>query len=306
MVERPLARFGGERPAEPEWYRALSIEPDEIRHPVVDGARIEVLVWGEPGKPGILLAHGSRAHARWWGPVAPLLAQRYRVASFSWTGMGGSDWRPEYSIDQEVIELFAAAEAGGLLATGTPPVFIAHSFGTRALAQAAIDRGNELSGAILVDGIVASTRRPPLDSMLADPHYGSLAEGLARFNLKPAQQCENLFILDDIARASLEETAKGWRWRFDPEFHRKFVFTDVWPSIAKARCPLALVHGDKSSVLTPDELDAQKAQAPAGTPFVEIPNAGHHIMADQPIALTVALRTLVETWLSARRDRREQ
>ena len=232
-----------------------------------------------------------------------MLAQDYRVVSLSWSGMGGSQWRPAYSIGRQVTELFAAAEAGGALDGGIPPVFIAHSFGTRALAQAAADRGDELSGAILVDGVLMSKGRPPLNSMLLDPRYATLTEALARFNLKPAQQCENPYILDDIARASLEDTGAGWRWRFDPEYYRKFTISDVRPALANARCRLAIVHGEMSTVLTPEELDAQRSQAPAGTAFVGIPNAGHHIMVDQPIALTVALRSLVETWLSARQVR---
>jgi len=49
-------------------------------------------------------------------------------------------------------------------------------------------------------------------------------------------------------------------------------------------------------VLTAAELEAQRAQAPAGTPFVSIPNAAHHIMFDEPFALTEALRSLMEGW----------
>jgi pimeloyl-ACP methyl ester carboxylesterase len=296
MSQRPLARFGGQPPARPDWYRDLRIEPEQTLYLDVDGARIEVLVWGEAGRPGILLAHGSRAHARWWGPVAPLLARDYRVASLSWSGMGGSDWRQAYSLDLQVAELFAAARGAGLFAGDRPPVFVAHSFGTRALTQAAADRGDALSGAILVDGILAFGRMPPIDSMAKDPRYASLTEALARFSLKPDQHCDNPFILDDIARAALEQTGTGWRWRFDPEFYRKLSLNDVWPALARPRCPLALVHGEHSAVFTSNELDAEKAQAPAGTRFVCIPGAGHHIMADQPIALTAVLRRLIATW----------
>lgn len=294
--DRPLARFKGDPPPQPDWYRSLAIEPAQTHYAVVDGARIEVLVWGEAGRPGILLAHGSRAHARWWGPVAPLLAQDYRVASLSWSGMGGSDWRQAYSLELQVAELFAAADTAGLFAGARKPVFVAHSFGTRALIQAAAERGDEFGGAILVDGVLAMGRRPPIDSMLKDPHYASLAEALARFALKPDQRCDNPFILDEIGRASLEETEKGWRWRFDPEFYRKLPVKDVWPALARPRCPLALIHGDRSAVLGAAEIEAERAQAPAGTPFVSIPDAGHHVMADQPIALAAVLRCLAETW----------
>lgn len=289
--------FEGERPEQPDWYRELDIEPEKTLYPEVDGTRIEVLTWGEAGKPGILLAHGNRAHARWWGPVAPLLAKDYRVASLSWSGMGGSGWRPAYSIELQVRELFAAAEAGGLFASENPPVFVAHSFGSRAVTQAAADRGDEISGAILVDGFIMPNRQPPV-MKVADPIFDDLSEPLARFNLKPPQKYENLFILDEIARASLEKIDAGWRWRFDPEFYSKLELSDVWDTAAQARCRLAYIYGEHTAVLTPDDLSAMRKQMPAGTPFVCIPDAGHHVMVDQPIALTVALRSLVETWLS--------
>jgi len=35
---------------------------------------------------------------------------------------------------------------------------------------------------------------------------------------------------------------------------------------------------------------------PEGTPFIGIPEAGHHIMADQPLALIAALRTCFAYW----------
>jgi pimeloyl-ACP methyl ester carboxylesterase len=299
--DRPLAGFNGLPPPAPDWYRQLPIEPEHTLFPTVAGARIEVLVWGEARNPGILLAHGSRAHARWWGPVAPLLAQHYRVASFSWSGMGRSDWRDAYSTDLQIAELFAAADAAGLFAASKPPVFIAHSFGTRALTQAAAERGDELAGAILVDGVLAFGRLPPIETMAKDARYPSLENALARFTLKPNQSCDNPFILDDIARASLEQVHNGWRWRFDPQFYRKLKMIDVWPALARPKCPLALVHGQDSAVLLPDELAAEQAQAPAGTPFVCIPNAAHHIMADQPIALTAVLRSLIEIWRPSER-----
>jgi pimeloyl-ACP methyl ester carboxylesterase len=296
-VERPLARFRGESPPQPGWYRELALEPAETPNVVVDGASIEVLVWGEAGKPGIVLAHGSLAHARWWGPVAPLLARDYRVVSFSWSGMGGSQWRPAYSIDQQVDELFAAAEAGGVLSGRQPPVVAAHSFGSRALTKAAAERGDELAGAIIVDGVILPGRWPRATGMRARLPYSDLAQALARFKLAPAQPCEHPCILDYIARAGLEEKAGGWRWRFDPEFFGNYAYSDVWPALARPRCPLAIVYGEQSLVLTPEGLAQQKAQAPAGTAFVRIPQAGHHIMVDQPIALAVALHSLVETWL---------
>lgn len=299
---RPLASYAGARPPQPDWYRALDIEPQQIVFPMVEGARIEVLIWGEAGRPGVLLAHGSRAHARWWGPVAPLLAQDYRVASLSWSGMGGSDWRETYELDTLVAELFVAADCADLFGGKQPPVFVAHSFGTRAMTRAAATRGGEISGAILVDGVLSSGRAPPADFGANNRRYASLEDALARFTLKPDQPCDNAFILDDIARAGAERVADGWRWRFDPDYYRKFVRTDVWDDLSQPKCPLAMIYGKQSAVLTEEELAAERAQAPTGTPFIGIAEAAHHVMADQPFALTAAIQALVETWLGAARE----
>jgi pimeloyl-ACP methyl ester carboxylesterase len=295
-VERPLAALNGERPEAPDWYRALELEPPETFRPVVEGAAIEVLAWGEKGRPGLLLAHGNAAHARWWGPVAPLLARDYRVVSLSYSGMGGSDWRPAYSFGLQVEELFAAAQAGGLFEAEQPPIFVGHSFGARAVARALHERGGELTGGVIVDG----TLLPPSniqDRIVKEQYFENAADALKRFNLKPPQPCDNLYILDHVARASIVETDKGWRWRFDPDLRRHFNLEDVWNLIAEPRGRIAFVYGQDSAMINAEVLAAQRKQVPAGAPFVGIPAAGHHLMFDQPIALAAALSALMQAWL---------
>jgi pimeloyl-ACP methyl ester carboxylesterase len=212
--------------------------------------------------------------------------------------MGGSQWREAYSTAQQAEELFAAAEAASLFAGARPPVFIGHSFGARAVAHAIQSRERALTGAILVDSTIMHDRLPAFGEGSA-PRYASLAEALSRFNLRPAQQCANLFLIDAIARAGVEETDGGWRWRFDPDYYRKYAISTVWPPSAELACRLAFVYGEDSAPVTAAELAAQQRQAPPGTPFIGIPDAGHHVMLDQPIALTVALRALLESWFNS-------
>ena len=38
--------------------------------------KLEVLTWGEVGKPGLLFVHGNSAHADWWSFIAPFFAER--------------------------------------------------------------------------------------------------------------------------------------------------------------------------------------------------------------------------------------
>ena len=110
----PLATFNGEVPPAPAWFDAALADKPERSTFDFEGAEIELLTWGEVGKPGLLLLHGNGAHADWWSFIAPLLADDYRVAAISWSGMGDSDWRPKYSAEIFMAEIFGAIDAAQL------------------------------------------------------------------------------------------------------------------------------------------------------------------------------------------------
>ena len=82
-VASPLAPFAGAKPPAPAWFdKALAQAPERSFVPV-EGAKIELLTWGEIGKPGLILVHGNSAHADWWSFIAPFLADQYRVAALN-------------------------------------------------------------------------------------------------------------------------------------------------------------------------------------------------------------------------------
>src|ERR1700712_2023603 len=96
-VQAPLAEFKGEEPPSPQWFKdAIALEPERVFVESL-GSKLEVLTWGEVGKPGLLFVHGNSAHADWWSFIAPFFAADFRVASMSLAGMGASDWRERYS-----------------------------------------------------------------------------------------------------------------------------------------------------------------------------------------------------------------
>lgn len=304
VVEHPLAAYGGRRPDAPRWFSdALAVAPERGRVPV-RGANIEMLSWGKRGAPGLLLLHGLGAHADWWSHVAPFFAARYRVAALSWSGMGGSDWRMNYDVDTFHEEILAAAQAGGLFESSEPPLAAAHSFGGIMLLAAAAAFGERFKGAVVVDSHVGpdgqwqlppSSRRPL-------PVYPSLEAALARFRFTPAQRCANLFIADHIARRSLALTPwqeihePGWTWRFDPRCLSDLPQVSVAACLNKARCPLAFVAGARSTVTDAAVEDFVRRTAPRGVPWIKIPDADHHVMVDQPLALIAALFALFECW----------
>jgi pimeloyl-ACP methyl ester carboxylesterase len=297
-----LAPFKGARPPAPAWFERAVARTPERRMIDVEGAAIELLTWGEVGKPGLLLLHGGMAHADWWSFIAPFFADTHRVAALSWSGMGGSGWRDRYSIDQYVTELFAAIDIAGLRAGDAKPTILAHSFGGFPTMRAARVRGHELGQVLILDAPVLSPeqrqtrqeKRRDDEKLPRDTRvYASEAEALARFRFSPAQDCINPFIVDWIARTSLREVAGGWTWKFDPFMWSRLTRTDANEDLARAACPVVMMWGGTSSLFGADTISYVKNNSPLKTRFVEIPESAHHVMADQPLALVAAVRAFL-------------
>lgn len=307
MIERdipaPLVEFAGAVPPAPAWFTAALADAPERSTIEVDGADLEVLTWGERGKPGLLLLHGNGAHADWWSFIAPFFIADYRIAAFSWSGMGGSGHRPSYSVDAFVAEIFAVAEAAGLFDAG-PPKVVAHSFGGFPMMAAVHTQGERFAAAVIIDTPFRAPGepggRPPNATNRPHRVYPTLAAALARFRFAPVQGCPNPFIADYIARKSLVEVdardGGGWTWRFDPFLWHRFEVGDAPALLADPRCPVALIWGERSLLMPPERIAAMRALLPPGSPAIAIPDAEHHVMIDQPLAFISALRGLFAGW----------
>ncbi len=296
QIDPPLAALGGAVPAAPEWFLRNIAAPVERFSVEVGGTVIDCRAWGERGRPGLVFLHGNAAHLAWWSFLLPFFAPTHRVVTFSLSGMGESGWRETYSTEDYLHEGLAAAEAGGACLEG-PPIVIGHSAGGMPVLGMAARHPDRLRAAILVD-----TGLPGDEMDVAPPRprgrsYPEIASALARFRLSPPQPCANLYIADFIARHGLEQRDNGeYAWRFDHRLFGHLDFGDTWGDLANARVPLAIVRGELSE-LTGGRMGARvRRVAPAGTVFVDIPEAYHHVMIDQPLALTATLRTLIETW----------
>ncbi len=289
----PLAGLAGARPAAPDWFEAAIATAHDRAHVEVEGVPVEWLGWGEAGRPGVLLLHGNGANADWWRFIAPFLASAgMRVAALSWSGMGNSGHRARYATETFLAEALAAAEAAGL---GARFAVAGHSFGGVPAAALAALHPERVARAIIIDTPFAllDERRPPRGP--ARPHrvHPDLETALARFRWAPVQPSPNLFITDFIARTSLRKVDGGWSWKFDPYLWEHFAFGDANQWLAGARAPLAYVWGEQSLLVQAGVVQRIRAIAPAGTRFVGIPEAHHHVMADQPLALVAALRALL-------------
>ncbi len=299
-LQTPLASLGGAPPPAPHWFaEAVAVKP-ESRFVEVGGARIHYLRWGDRARPGLLLVHGGAAHAYWWSFIAPFLARDYNVAACDLSGMGDSDWRPEgYSMEQYAREELAVCEDAGMFAPAEPPIIVGHSFGGFVTMLTGALYGERLAGTVIVDSPVNPPGRmgsgPPQPNK---PHriYPTLASALSRFRLLPPQSCDNLYLLDWVARHSLKESASGFSWKFDPAIWRDFSIGDSAARLKATKCRIAVFRGENSILLPPQIGEYIFNLLGRAAPVVEIPQAQHHIMLDQPLALVAALRALLADW----------
>ena len=104
----------------------------------------------------------------------------------------------------------------------------------------------------------------------------------------PEQACDNRFIVEFIGRHSLRRAEHGWVWKFDSEAMGSRRFGEpVREYLQAVGCRAALIFGEKSALVS----------LGPRAPVVEVPEARHHVMLDQPLAFIAALRMLLDGWM---------
>jgi pimeloyl-ACP methyl ester carboxylesterase len=282
----------------PRWFEEALATPYDDRHVVVDGCPIHYLRWGDAAKPGLVLVHGGAAHAHWWSFLAPLLMRQYHVVALDLSGHGDSGRRQEYPREIWAAEVMAVAADAGVVGA---PVLVGHSLGGLVSIVAASLYGDRLAGAIIVDSPV---RAPDPESeegargrMFRNPKtYPDLATAIEHFHLMPPQPVTNPFIVRHVAQQSLRQVEGGWTWKFDPRVFVRDSTKAMSDYLADARCRVAVFRAEFSDLVPPETGEYMYQLLDRNAPIVEIPQAYHHLILDQPLAFVAAVRALLADW----------
>jgi pimeloyl-ACP methyl ester carboxylesterase len=277
----------------PRWFHAALADAPEHADTTVDGAKVHLRCWGAAGRPGLVLVHGGAAHSGWWDHVAPFFAGTHRVVALDLSGHGDSGRRQAYGMDGWAAEVVAAAAAGGIT---SPPLVVGHSMGGWVAVTAGVRHGAELDGIAIIDSPLVEP--PPEEEVLRRRQRGTRTyptreEILARFTTLPPQDVVLPYVREHIAAQSVRRVEGGWTWKFDPAlFAERPPLRDLLPML---RCRAAYIRSEFGLVPpemagTIDELLGHRV------PIVELPDAGHHPMLDQPLPLVTALRMLMQQW----------
>jgi pimeloyl-ACP methyl ester carboxylesterase len=279
----------------PTWFTDAIATPYDSAEVTVDGARIAYRAWGKPGGQGVILVHGGAAHAGWWDHIAPFLAAEHRVVSIDLSGHGDSDRRAVYSLETWADEVLAVASRESV----GRPVIAGHSMGGFVGLTAAKLHGDSVRGVVAIDSPVREmspeakawlASNPTMPDQKVHPDRQSV---IARFRTLPEDEAGLEYVRGHIAEQSVREVEGGWSWAFDPQI---FVSAQMEPEdLAEAGCEVALVRGERGMATT--DITESVAEILGGhVPVTLVPDAGHHIMFDQPIALIALLQTLIGQW----------
>jgi pimeloyl-ACP methyl ester carboxylesterase len=296
-------------PQAPEWFRRALAVPQTDIEVAVDGCTIHALACGRRGARGLVFVHGGGAHAYWWTHVAAQFSGEFRVVCLDLSGHGNSGHRPVYSLEQWTEEVMAVADAGEIAG---PPVIVGHSMGGFVTIATAARHGDQVSGAIVCDSPV--TEPDPeigayrLREAFGRPRiYPSVEEAVGHFRTVPPQDHYLDYVMDHVARRSVRPVDSGWQWKFDRDVFAQFgggLRGVALPYLSRVRCRFALLRSEHGLV-TADIGRSMYNELGRVTPVIEIPEAGHHAMLDQPLILLTAVRTLLADWDHSEPRRRE-
>jgi pimeloyl-ACP methyl ester carboxylesterase len=289
--ELSMSRPEAHHDATPAWFEKAIGRAPEHRDVEVSGTRIHYRAWGDPELPGLVLVHGGAAHSGWWDHIAPQL-RSHRVVALDLSGHGDSGRRNAYDTGTWAAEVVAVTAEAGL----DRPVVLGHSMGGWVALTTGVEHPEAVSAVAVIDSPL--DQQPPEEQRLRDrrrPHrpYPTAEEAIGHFRTLPAQDVLLPYVREHIARGSLRRDDDGWMWKFDPNlWGPRPLVGQLLPQLG---CPAALFRCEKG--LVSRSMAAEMAGlVTGGLPVVDLPDAGHHPMLDQPLALVTGIRTLLAFW----------
>jgi pimeloyl-ACP methyl ester carboxylesterase len=270
----------------PEWFQ------NAIDHPRVEtwvtcgDIQVRALHWQNPAGGGIpmIALHGGMAHADWWRFIAPQLLPKYDVVAIDLSGHGLSDRRPDYHFDYWIEEVCATARH---FFGDQPVVLFGHSMGGLLSVKTAAKYPERWRGIIISDSPLHRSfgrRNPDEDQPLfIKREYPDFETALKRFRLLPGQPITHPYIFRFLAESSLtQDDQEQWTWKFDPALFKSMRPVPFAQDLARLTQPMWFMRAAQSEIVPSKTRRALAQHCRNPWRWIQIENAYHHIMLDQP------------------------
>lgn len=272
----------------------------------VRGVTYRGRVWGEPGRPAVVLLHGFTGSSASWAQIAPRLAQAgYRVWAPDLLGHGAGDAPADparYAMAQAAADLAALfriwqGEAGEQ--AGEKPLhLLGYSMGGRLALYLALHHPQ------WVQTLVLESASPGLDDPAQRAARRAQDEALAQRILERGisafvDEWERLPLWASQARLPEEVRRSLRRQRLA---NRPLglanslrgmgtgVQPSLWPHLGELTCPVLLVVGAEDAKFV--AINRRMARLIPQARLVVVPQAGHTVHLEQPAAFVEHLLAL--------------
>jgi len=266
----------------------------ESRYYYSQRLKLHYAVWGDGGRPPLVLIHGGRDHCRNWDPVAMALHDRYTIYAPDLRGHGDSAWAlgGMYSLPEFVLDIATLVASLG----DGPLTIIGHSLGGAVALQYAGTYPERALKVVAIEGL-----GPP--TLEHRPAHIRMREWIDHMHEMERREPRRYASVEDATRRMMEAnphltpemahylTLHGTRrnddgtlsWKFDNyvRIRSPYEFNledaqDIWSRIT---APVLLVKGAES--WAPDPEKSGRAAAIPSYRAVTIEDAGHWVHHDQ-------------------------
>ena len=255
-----------------------------------NGITIHYLDWVEGSSRHLLLLHGLGSQAHTWDRFAEEASDSFRVVVPDLRGHGESSHAEDgYTADRFSGDLKALARHLNL------PSFdlVGHSLGALIAIQSTWEYPDLVNHLVLVDGgpgmdAQAAREGGAADSFVRPLGFDTREEAKAWYGERYHGDSDER--LDKRVQYGMKENWAGrWVPRHDPELYwileggaRDVHEEDrFWEMLAAITCPVLVIHGKESTLLSP-EVARRIADTVAQGTSLEIQGAGHSVQADAP------------------------
>lgn len=237
---------------------------------------LNVLTFGDPSNPPLLIAHGLFGSGRNWGVIAKRLSDRFHVICPDMRNHGASPWfetHTYFDLANDLAELLTE-----------PTLVIGHSMGGKAAMVLALEYPEKVKGLIVAD--IA----PVAYSHSQNHHINAMRNVDLSKVVKRSEAGEHLHPeVRDFLLQSLDIKEKRWRLNLDVlelEMPKIVGFPQISGTYAR---PSLFLSGAQSDYVRPEHREKIKTLFPRAK-FAKIPEAGHWLHAERPRAFEAAIR----------------
>jgi pimeloyl-ACP methyl ester carboxylesterase len=262
------------------------------------GQSVSAIAWGE-GEPELVFLHGGGQNAHTWDTV--VLALGHPALAIDLPGHGHSarredrdygPWRNAEAV-ASVIEQAAPRAAG----------VVGMSLGGATTIRLASARGDLVRHAVIVDvspqvndpaRTMTRAERGAVALISGPPAYDSF-EQMAEAAVAASPRRPRSAVERGVRHNAIRLPDGRWGWRYDLFGDRPRAmldFTPLWEDVSKIKAPTMLVRGGDSKFVT-DEHVAEWLRRMPGLRAEVVPDAGHAVQSDQPLALASLIEQFV-------------